>query len=185
MHEPGPLAADKVLYIAPGTEVPDIIAELDREGVIDSPFMLNVALLLEGNRSKLKAGEYLFKQNASLRDVIDTLISGKQVLHAITIPEGLTSEQIVERLRNSDILLGDITDMPKEGSLLPETYKVARGDRPGGCHQENAGRSKARRRSDLVAPGERPSLALALRARHLGLDRRKGNRQGGREAAGR
>jgi UPF0755 protein len=125
-HEPGPLAANKVLYIAPGTEVPDIIAELDREGVIDSPFMLNVALLLEGNRSKLKAGEYLFKQNASLSDVIDTLISGKQVLHAITIPEGLTSEQIVERLRNSDILVGDITDVPKEGSMLPETYKVAR-----------------------------------------------------------
>jgi len=125
-REPGPLAANKVLYIAPGTDGPDIIAQLDREGVIDSPFMLNVALLLEGNRSKLKAGEYLFKQNASLRDVIDTLISGKQVLHAITIPEGLTSEQIVERLRESDIVVGDITDVPKEGSLLPETYKVAR-----------------------------------------------------------
>ncbi len=126
IDEPGPLAANKVLYIAPGTEVPDIIAELDREGVIDSPFMLNVALLLEGNRSKVKAGEYLFKQNASLSDVIDTLVSGKQVLHAITIPEGLTSEQIVERLRNSDVLVGDITDVPKEGSMLPETYKVAR-----------------------------------------------------------
>jgi UPF0755 protein len=128
MHEPGPLAANKVLYIAPGTEVPAIIAELDREGVIDSPFMLNAALLLEGNRSRVKAGEYLFKHNASLRDVIDTLISGKQVLHAITIPEGLTSEQVIERLRDSDVLLGDVTDVPKEGSLLPETYKVARGD---------------------------------------------------------
>jgi UPF0755 protein len=127
IRAPGPLTASKVLYIAPGTEVPDIIAELDREGVIDSPFLLNVALLLEGNRSKVKAGEYLFKQNASLRDVIDTLVSGKQVLHAITIPEGLTSEQIVERLRESDVLLGDISEAPKEGSLLPETYKVARG----------------------------------------------------------
>ncbi|MGH6853518.1 MAG: endolytic transglycosylase MltG, partial [Methylocella sp.] len=127
MREPGPLAASKVLYIAPGTEVSDIIAQLDRDGVIDSPFMLNAALLLEGNRTKVKAGEYLFKQNVSLRDVIDTLISGKHVLHAITIPEGLTSEQIVERLRDSDILLGDITDLPKEGSLLPETYKVERG----------------------------------------------------------
>jgi UPF0755 protein len=127
IDESGPLATNKVLYIAPGTEGADIIAELEREGVIDSPFMLNIALLLEGNRSKLKPGEYLFKQNVSLREVIDTLISGKQVLHAITIPEGLTSEQVVERLRNNDVLLGDITDVPKEGSLLPETYKVARG----------------------------------------------------------
>jgi len=127
IRAPGPLAESKVLYIAPGTEVPDIIAELDHEGVIDSPFLLNITLLLEGNRSKVKAGEYLFKQNASLRDVIDTLVSGKQVLHAITIPEGLTSEQIVERIRQSDVLIGDITEVPKEGSLLPETYKVTRG----------------------------------------------------------
>ncbi len=127
MRAPGPLTTNKVLYIAPGTEVPDIIAELDREGVIDNAFALNLALLLEGNRSKVKAGEYMFKQNASLRDVIDTLVNGKQVLHAITIPEGLTSEQIVERLRESDVLQGDLADLPKEGSLLPETYKVARG----------------------------------------------------------
>jgi UPF0755 protein len=127
MRAPGPLAANKVIYIAPGTEVPEIIAELDHEGVIDNPFLLNIALLAEGNRSKVKAGEYLFKQNISLQEVIDTLVSGKQVLHAVTIPEGLTSEQIVERLRESEILVGDITDVPKEGSLLPETYKVTRG----------------------------------------------------------
>ncbi|SFK09974.1 endolytic transglycosylase MltG [Methylocapsa palsarum] len=127
MREPGPLAADKVLYIAPGAELPDIISELEQQGVIDSPFALNVALLVEGNRSKVKAGEYLFKQNASLQEVMDTLVSGKQLLHAVTIPEGLTSQQIVERLLESDFLVGDLKDAPKEGSLLPETYKVARG----------------------------------------------------------
>ncbi len=127
LREPGPLTADKVLYITPGAEVADIIAELDHEGVIDSPLALNLALLIEGSRSKVKAGEYLFKQRASLREVIDTLVSGKQVLHAITVPEGLTSQQIVERLLESDVLLGDVKDIPKEGSILPETYKVARG----------------------------------------------------------
>jgi UPF0755 protein len=127
LHEPGPLDTNKVVYIAPGTEVPDIIAALEHDKVIDSPFLLNASLLAEGNRSKVKAGEYLFKKNASLRDVIDTLVSGKQVLHAITIPEGLTSEQIVERLNENDILIGDVLDVPKEGSLLPETYKVTRG----------------------------------------------------------
>jgi len=128
MREPGPLTGDKVLYIVPGADLPEIIGELEREGVIDSPFALNVALLVEGKRSKVKAGEYLFKQGASLRDVMDTLVSGKQILHAITIPEGLTTLQIVERLRDSDVLMGDIKDLPKEGSLLPDTYKVARGD---------------------------------------------------------
>ncbi|WP_395664415.1 endolytic transglycosylase MltG [Methylocella sp.] len=124
---PGPLAADKVLYIVPGTDLPEIIGELDRQGVIDSPFLFNVALLVEGKRSKVKAGEYLFKQGASLREVMDTLVSGKQVLHAITIPEGLTSLQIVERLLESDVLTGEVRETPKEGSLMPDTYKVTRG----------------------------------------------------------
>lgn len=127
IREPGPLREDKVLFIAPRTEVPEILGQLEREGVIDTPMLLNLALWIEGNRSNVKAGEYLFKREASLRDVIDTLVSGKQVLHSITIPEGLTSEQIVQRLRESDVLIGDIRDIPKEGLLLPETYRVARG----------------------------------------------------------
>jgi UPF0755 protein len=89
--------------------------------------MMNAALVIEGNRAKLKAGEYLFHQHASLRDVIDVVVNGRQILHAITIPEGLTSEQIVQRLKDSDFLAGDVRDPPKEGTLLPETYKVARG----------------------------------------------------------
>ncbi|MFT4098344.1 MAG: endolytic transglycosylase MltG, partial [Rhodoblastus sp.] len=127
MREPGPLPSDKVVYVAPGTEVPDIIALLEKEGVIDNTALLNIELLIEGARSKLKAGEYLFKQQASLREVLDTLVNGRQILHAITIPEGLTSQQIVDRLKESDVLVGEIKDIPPEGSLLPETYKVARG----------------------------------------------------------
>jgi UPF0755 protein len=127
VREPGPLTTDKVLFIAPGTDVPEIIAQLEREGVIDSPLMMNAVLVIENNRTKLKAGEYLFHQRASLRDVIDVVVNGRQILHAITIPEGLTSDQIVQRLRDSDVLAGDVRDPPREGTLLPETYKVARG----------------------------------------------------------
>jgi UPF0755 protein len=58
---------------------------------------------------------------------VDTLVEGKAILHSITIPEGLTTLQIVERLRENDILVGDIQDVPKEGSLLPDTYKFQRG----------------------------------------------------------
>ncbi len=127
MREPGPLPSDKVVYIAPGTEVPDIIALLEKEGVIDNTALLNIELLVEGARSKLKAGEYLFRQQASLREVLDTLVNGRQILHAVTIPEGLTSQQIVDRLKDSDVLVGELKEIPPEGSLLPETYKVARG----------------------------------------------------------
>ncbi len=124
---PGPLPADKVVIIAPGTDVGDIVGQLEQEGVIDSATLMSGTLYAEGSRSKIKAGEYMFKQSASLRDVIDTLVSGRQILHAITIPEGLTSEQICDRLNADDVLTGDIRAVPKEGTLMPDTFKFARG----------------------------------------------------------
>ena len=127
LKQPGPLASDKVVLIAQGADVPDIIEQLQTQGVIESPALFNLALFVEGNRSKLKAGEYQFKQNASLQDVIDTMVQGKSILHMITIPEGLTSQQIVERLRDDEVLAGDVHEIPREGSLLPETYKFQRG----------------------------------------------------------
>ena len=127
VQAPGPLGADKVVFIAPHTDLPDIIEKLNADDVIDSPLALNVVLTVEHKRGKVRAGEYLFKQHASMRSVVDTLVNGKQILHAITIPEGLTSTQVVQRLRESDVLIGDIREVPKEGTLLPETYKVARG----------------------------------------------------------
>jgi UPF0755 protein len=121
---PGPLTADKTVNIVRGD---DVAQTLEEQGVIENALLLKLTLLAEGDKDKVKFGEYLFKQGASLRQVIDTLISGKQVLHALTIPEGLTSLQVVDRIRENDILLGDVKNIPPEGSLMPDTYKFARG----------------------------------------------------------
>lgn len=125
LREPGPLQADKIVYIPPRSDKLELIAQLQREGVIDAPTLMQFALIAE--RAELKRGEYEFKKNASLREVIDQMIAGRQVQHSITIPEGLTSEQIVQRLKEVDLLSGGITEIPKEGALLPETYKFPRG----------------------------------------------------------
>lgn len=129
LRAPGPLAAQKVVEIPSHTDVPDVIALLEREGVIDNGLLFNVALVAEGKRAKVRAGEYLFPQKATMQQVMDTIVSGRQVLHSITIPEGLTSEQVVERLRADKELAGDIEKIPAEGSLHPETYKFVRGSR--------------------------------------------------------
>src|SRR5262249_50670888 len=100
---------------------------LKREGVIDQPLLFTLSVLALKVRGDLKFGEYEFPQHASLHDVINTLTEGKVVLHTISIPEGLTSEQIVQRLLDSDVLTGTIHEMPVEGALLPDTYKVPRG----------------------------------------------------------
>jgi UPF0755 protein len=75
----------------------------------------------------LKYGEYRFTRNASLRDVVDTIIEGKVVQHAFTIAEGLTSDQIMQRLIEHEMLTGNIRDLPREGTLLPETYRFTLG----------------------------------------------------------
>ena len=63
--------------------------------MIDQPWVFIGGVLVLKARDDLKSGEYQFSKSASLRDVVDTIIDGKVVQHALTIPEGLTSEQIV------------------------------------------------------------------------------------------
>ena len=125
---PGPLQEDKIVNIPPRSGVMDIADLLRREGVIDAHrFVFIGGVFALKARSELKAGEYLFPKHASVKDVVETIVEGKVVQHQITIPEGLTSEQIVARLLENDVLAGNIKDVPREGSLLPDSYHFHRG----------------------------------------------------------
>src|SRR5258708_3073016 len=128
IEAPGPLQDDKVVNIPARAGMTDIADTLQREGVIDNNRWAFIgAVFALKARSELKPGAYLFQSSASLRDVIGTIVDGKVVQHAVTIPEGLTSEQIVGRLSDNDIFAGAAKEIPREGTLLPETYKFPRG----------------------------------------------------------
>jgi UPF0755 protein len=128
LEAPGPLAQDKVVNIPQRAGLDDIAQILKREGVIEDGWLVFAGgVMALRARTELKPGEYLFQKSASLRDVIGTIVEGKVVQHAVTIPEGLTSEQIVERLSDNPIFTGSIREIPREGTLLPETYKFPRG----------------------------------------------------------
>ena len=124
---PGPLPEDRIVIIPHGSGIRDIADVLSREGVIDQPWVFVGGVLVLKAREDLKAGEYQFKAHASLRDVVATIVDGKVVPHQVNIPEGLTSEQIVGRLLDDDVLVGNIREIPREGSLLPDTYNFTRG----------------------------------------------------------
>ena len=123
----GPLPEDRVVNIPRGAGIRDIADVLVRDGVIDQPWVFVGGVLVLKAREGLKAGEYQFKAHASVRDVVATIVEGRVVAHQITIPEGLTSEQIVARLIDDDILTGNIKEIPREGTLLPDTYSFTRG----------------------------------------------------------
>jgi UPF0755 protein len=124
---PGPLAEDKMVNIPRGLGIRDIADLLQREGVIDQPYVFMGGVIALKARGELKYGEYQFTKNSSVADVVDTITEGKVIQHAVTVPEGLTSEQIVARLLEYDGLAGQIKEIPREGTLLPETYRFTRG----------------------------------------------------------
>src|SRR6187397_2441423 len=128
IEAPGPLKEDKIVNIPARAGKRDIADVLQREGVIDvNPWAFIGSVFALKASSELKPGEYSFQKHASLRDVIGTIVEGKVVQHAVTIPEGLTSEQILSRLSDNDIFAGTVREIPREGTLLPETYKFPRG----------------------------------------------------------
>ena len=126
-RSPGPLEADKVVMIVREDDGGSIADQLERAGVIDSALWFNLLTLLDGNRGALKRGEYEFKAGVSMNDIENELVAHRVVMYKLTIPEGLTSEQIVQRLRDNDVLVGDVKETPREGSLMPDTYSFERG----------------------------------------------------------
>ena len=128
---PGPLAVSRVIAVPKGEGRIAIATRLEREGAIANRWAFIANYLLRGaigpKPLELKAGDYEIKKNASMADIMEMLTQGRGVLSKLTIPEGLTSLQIVEKLRAEDELVGDITDIPPEGALLPDTYRFSKG----------------------------------------------------------
>ncbi|MGC2410483.1 MAG: endolytic transglycosylase MltG [Methyloceanibacter sp.] len=128
---PGPLTTSAVVVIPKGEGVNGIAERLERDEVITDRglFMTSVIyfIYLRGTGS-LKAGEYEFRKHATMRQVLDTLVEGKSIDHKIAFAEGLTSQQIVERLQANLDLEGSIAEVPAEGTLLPDTYRFQIGD---------------------------------------------------------
>jgi len=134
LDKPGPLQQARTIVIPRGEASREIARRLGREGVISSEHIFvayylarQVSSWFGGKPLHLKAGDYEFKPGISMREVAELVAEGKVMLMRLTIPEGLTSHQIVERLRAEPSLTGEIEVMPDEGKLLPDTYRVPRG----------------------------------------------------------
>jgi UPF0755 protein len=127
---PGPkaLQGDSTTVVLPaGAGVAEIATDLRRGGVIGSSTVFVLAAEVTGAAHKLKAGEYAFPSRASLHSVIAAIAEGRVVRHFVTIPEGVTSQVVMETLMRADYLTG-VVAAPAEGVVLPETYEVRRGD---------------------------------------------------------
>ncbi|MET2827582.1 endolytic transglycosylase MltG [Mesorhizobium shangrilense] len=127
-NEPGPSANGDTFMVKQNSGVQDIADQLERRGLISDARVFRLGVRVYGNDSALKAGEYAIKPQASMRDIMDLLKSGKSVMYSLTIPEGLTVEQALERIAEQDALSGDMPKTaPVEGSLATDTLRFTRG----------------------------------------------------------
>jgi UPF0755 protein len=131
-ESPGPLEAARTIVVPKGEGRIAIAERLEKEGIITNRWTFIGGHLMQSlfgakKTPELKAGEYEIKDHASMRQIMDILAEGKSILYKVTVPEGLTSQQIVERLKGEVNLTGEVTKAPAEGTLLPDTYQFSKG----------------------------------------------------------
>jgi UPF0755 protein len=162
----GPLEAAATVIVPRGIGVEGVARTLEAAAVIRDPrvFLAGVALL--GRQRPLKAGEYAFPASVSAADVMRLLQEGRTVVRRLTVPEGLTTAQVLALVAATDGLDGALPDpAPGEGDLLPETYNFSYGD-------SRAGMVRRMRRAmtdELAEIWDRRTPNLALASPHDAL----------------
>ena len=125
--EGGPLLNVTNVVVPKGASLKTVAEELSRAGVIDKPWLFRIIARINGLAKHLKAGESQFMPGISLQAAMDKIARGEVFFRRITIPEGLTSGQIMYLIANYPDLEGEIDLDVKEGELLPETYSFELG----------------------------------------------------------
>lgn len=123
---PGPHGQNQRISIPKGVSLTFMADDLARQNLVHSSFLFRLLARLSGQASQMRAGEYDVPANASMASILKILTTGNSVLHAVAVPEGLTSQQVVDLLTELPVLDGAV-EVPSEGSLLPETYHLPRG----------------------------------------------------------
>lgn len=90
---PGP-GSSVFFEVQRGKSVRAVAGDLHRQGIIRSPSALTLAHKLFYARELPKAGEYELTFPASAKGILFKMVHGRIYLHPVTIPEGLTGDEI-------------------------------------------------------------------------------------------
>lgn len=123
----GPLLNVVNVVVPKGASLNTVALKLEEAQVIDKAWLFKILARVNGLDKHLKAGEYQFESGVSLKQAMDKISKGEVFLRKITIPEGLTSGQIMYLIATYPGLEGEIDIDVKEGELLPETYSFELG----------------------------------------------------------
>lgn len=124
------LNAEPISFIVRrGASINSTMQDLASQELIQYPQLLTKIVRLHyRDRLPIKTGEYEIAAHTSLQQLVDMFIKGKMKKYKLTIPEGLTSYEILRIIRENPVLEGEISIVVQEGDLLPETYVFYRGE---------------------------------------------------------
>ena len=130
INAPGPMAGaeDQIVVIPRGAGVIRIGEQLESQGLISDARLFRLASRLHEKDASLKAGEYSIPASASISEILELMEKGDVILHPVQVIEGSTIAQAMLAIANADVLTGDMPETPEEGSFLPNTYFVTRGE---------------------------------------------------------
>ena len=165
----GPLTAETTFLVKRGAGIAEVSNSLENREIVSDARIFRYGMRTLGHENDLKAGEYAIPAGASMRDVMNILISGKSIMYPLTIPEGLTVKQIFDRISADPTLVGDMPkDMPPEGSLFTDTLNFTRGttrseiiDRMVASQKKLVDEAWAKRNPDLPVKDKNEFVTLA------------------------
>ncbi len=118
---------DSVVVIPSGSSIAKAGEILEKAGAVSSASGFVREARFFGSDAPIKPGEYKISAGMDTGDVLKLLQSGKTIQRFVTIPEGMPSVMVWDRLMAENRLTGDVA-VPPEGSLLPDTYAFTTGD---------------------------------------------------------
>ena len=156
---PGPASRPTTVIVEQGSSLARVAGQLDEAGAIRGGARTFRAFArLFGSTDPVQAGEFLIPAGASADSILDLLQHGRPVQRLVTIPEGMPSVLVHERLMRNPYLTGDI-EVPEEGSVLPNSYSFQRGE----ARAAVLGRMQAAMRRELARlwAQRRPGIAVS------------------------
>src|SRR5688572_7262466 len=131
---PGPTSEPKTLIVAQGSSLARVAGQLDEAKAIrGGASTFRAFARVFGSSDSIQAGEFLIPPGLSADGILNLLQHGRPVQRLVTIPEGMPSVLVHERLMRIPYLTGDIP-VPDEGTVLPNSYSYQRGEEIGRAH---------------------------------------------------
>jgi UPF0755 protein len=156
---PGPTSAPKTVIVAQGSSLTRVAGQLEQAGAIrGGAGTFRAFARVFGSSDPVQAGEFLIPPGLSADGILNLLQHGHPVQRLVTIPEGMPSVLVQERLMRLPFLTGAIP-VPAEGSVLPNSYSYQRGE----TRAAVLGRMQAAMRRELARlwASRRPGIAVA------------------------